>query len=146
MDRTDTLEALNGLLQVLYRSLPLYLDGKQFWAPRGREDIAAAIAEAAGDYRAYIRRVADWIHRWDGRIQPGQFPMEFTAMHDLGLDYLLKELVDRQQRDVTAIRQHAEALSGSPEVRTLADEILGNARGHLDNLEELAGSGETVDA
>ncbi|NLY01608.1 MAG: hypothetical protein GXY83_36440 [Rhodopirellula sp.] len=146
MDRTDTIAALNGLLQILYRSLPLYLDGKRHWAPRGREEIAGAVAEIARDYQAYIQRVADRIYRWDGCIEPGQFPLEFTAMHDLGLDYLLKELVERQRRDVVAIGRCAEAVSDCPEARALAEEILGNARGHLDNLEELAANGEAVSA
>ncbi len=144
MDRTQAIEALNCLLRILYRSLPLYLHGKRLWTPRGREGIGRAIADIAHDYQAYIERIADLVYQWDGCLHPGQFPLDFTSMHDLSLQWLFRELVERQRRDVAAIRGCVEAAGDCPEARALAEEVLGNARGHLENLEELAADDQPV--
>ena len=63
--------------------------------------------------------------------------MEFTDLNLLSLDYLLTELVRWQKADVQAIEQLAAELAEGSEDRALAEEVLGNARGHLQSLEEL---------
>ncbi len=144
MDRTQAIATLNRLLQILYRSLPMYLHGKQLWSPRGREQIGRELAEIAADYAMYVDRIGALIYDWDGCIERGQFSLDFTSMHDLSLEYLFREIVDRQRRDVAAIRQCVEDLAGSGTARLLAEEVLGNAQGHLDNLEELAAANQSL--
>ena len=140
MDPTQPIDALNRLLQILYRSLAVYLHGKQIWSPRGREEVARELEEITADYGMYVERIANLICEADGCVDPGQFPLEFTSMHDLSLEYLFRELICRQQRDLAAIQRCVEDLETWPEARSLAEEVSGNAQGHLDNLRELTAS------
>ncbi len=66
--------------------------------------------------------------------------MAFTDTHDLSLDYLLTEMAYYQKQDIAAIERCVADLAGDPEARALAEEALGNARGHLASLEELLGA------
>lgn len=144
MDPKQPTDALNRLLQILYRSLPVYLHGKQIWSPRGREEIGRELEEIAADYRMYVEKIVSLVYDGGGCVDPGQFPLDFTSMHDLSVEYLFRELVRRQGRDVAAIERCVDDLETWPEARSLAEEVLGNARGHLDNLEELAAGGQPV--
>ena len=93
----------------------------------------------AADQRALAQRVAEAIAERKGQIEPGHFPLEFTAINDLALGYLVRRAIDYQKRDVEAIGECVEALAGEPSLLPLAEEILGDARGHLETLEEMAG-------
>ena len=75
-----------------------------------------------------------------GRIdeyQVGRFPAAFAAKNDLSLDFLVQEVLDRQERDVALLARCAAELEGAPALHALAEEILGNAKGHLDVLREV---------
>ncbi len=63
--------------------------------------------------------------------------MTFTDTHDLSLDYLVNELVDYQRQDIAAIEKCVADLNADGNGRALAEEVLGNARGHLESLKEL---------
>ena len=73
-----------------------------------------------------------------GHPSPGAFPYQFTSVHDLAIDYLLERLIECQRRDVTRIGRCVDDLAGLPQHAALAEEILGNARGHLETLEQLS--------
>ena len=53
------------------------------------------------------------------------------------IDFLLREIIASHDRDVVAIAQCVEQLEGESNLHALAEEILGNAKGHLDILAEL---------
>ncbi len=63
--------------------------------------------------------------------------MTFTDTHDLSLDYLVNELVDYQRQDIAAIEKCVVDLNADGNGRALAEEVLGNARGHFESLKEL---------
>jgi predicted outer membrane protein len=51
---------------------------------------------------------------------------------------LVSELAFYQQQDIAIIERCVAELVTDPQGRSLAEEILGNARGHLESLDELA--------
>ncbi len=63
--------------------------------------------------------------------------MDFTDMHDLSLDYLVKDVIVWQQRGVNRIEQIVAALENDRVARELAQEVLGAERAHLEALAEL---------
>ncbi len=71
------------------------------------------------------------------RPDPGRFAMHMTAKNDLSLGFLLREVIAQQEQDVAAIERYAAGLEEIASLHSLAEEILGNARGHLDILKEL---------
>jgi len=142
MPAQNDIAVLNRLLRILYRSLPIYLEGIQPWTRRGAEKGLDVLAEIAADQRAFAGRVVDAIDQQGGRADPGQFPLEFTAVNDLALEFLVQKALDFQQRDVEAIQRCVDDLAKNPPLRSLAEEVLANARRHLQKLEDLTADEE----
>ncbi len=137
MDRRDPTEVLSELLRLLYRSLPLYLRGKHPWVRWQHGEGLDALDHIAADDSLYSKRLADAIQERNGRIDVGQFPVSYTAIHDLSLDYLLPRVAGELRERIGHVERWIADLAGEPLLRALAEEILGNARGHLETLTEL---------
>ena len=138
MKPSEAIQALNRLLRTLCRSLPMYLADAKPWVRSEDAKLQAAMCHLVSDQQMYAKRLAEAIERRGGRPDPGRFPTEFTAKNDLSLDFLLSELVDYQEQSVFTIQQCAAQLEDSSSLHSLAEEILGNAKGHLDILKEMS--------
>src|SRR5688572_30693205 len=104
MSPPSTTEILNRLLVLHERSLPMYLS---YAPPAGLARSANAKAKAVldqivADQKRTIDRLATIILESNGVIEHGEFPMSFTSLHDLSLDYLLKLMIERQERTIAA--------------------------------------------
>jgi hypothetical protein len=137
MASLDSNTALNRLLVVIYRSLPLYLVDAVPWMHSGDEKAKHVLNSIVTDYRMYSSRIVDLLLSRRQRFSFGEYPMVYTDTHDLSLDYLISELIDYQKQDIAAIEKCVADLKTDPTAQSLADEVLGNARGHLESLEEL---------
>jgi len=137
MNPSQAVSVLNRLLQILSRSLPMYLLDARPWTRREDLPIEGAMARVVADQRTYSQRVIRAIVARGGRPDPGPFPTWFTSANDIEIDYLQQRLIECQRDDVQALRQCVEVLSSEPSLQRLADEALGNAQGHLDILEEM---------
>jgi hypothetical protein len=133
----DSKNALNRLLVIIYRSLPMYLADAVPWMHPGDEKAKHVLNHIATDYRMYSGRIADSLLARRERFTFGEYPMTFTDTHDLSLDYLIRELVDYQRQDIAEIEKCVVDLKADGSARALAEEVLGNARGHLESLKEL---------
>jgi hypothetical protein len=132
MRTRDRAATLNRLLQIHYRSLPMYLASAKPWVPRGQEKAAETLELVVADQKRTIEKITQALLDLGADIRVGEFPMVFTDMHDLSVDYVLKELVEAQRQDIAAIEVCVADLAGDP----LAQEALGAAKGHLESLEE----------
>lgn len=102
----------------------------------GDERLWEAIRHIMSDQSLMIDKIADYVESLDGTPNMGEFPMEFTSMHDLSIDYMTQQLLDRQQREVELIEMmSADLESGSP-AKALAQEALGAAKAHVESLQE----------
>ena len=63
--------------------------------------------------------------------------MLYTAWHDVSFDFVLDKMIDKQRQDITAIEECVEQLTLAPLAKSVAEEALGAAKGHLESLEEL---------
>lgn len=131
----DVTAVLNRLLRIVYRSLPVYLAEAKPWLDGG--ETARAVERIAADQMRLAQRVADALRERGGPAHLGSFPTGFTAKHDLGPRFLLEEVVGHLERDVALIEACVADLACLPHTRSLAEEILGNTRGHLETLEEM---------
>ena len=138
MKPLEAIQALNRLLRTLCRSLPMYLADAKPWVRSEDAKLQAAMCHLVADQQMYAKRLAEAIEGYGGRPDPGRFPAEFTAKNDLSLEFLLVELIEYQEQDVAVIEHCAAQLTGVPALHALADEILGNARGHLDVIMDIA--------
>lgn len=136
MSPPSTTDILNRLLVLHERSLPMYLS----YAPPDRlaaiPKAKAVLDQIVEDQKRTIDRLATLVLD-GGTVDYGEFPMAFTALHDLSLEYLLKLLIDRQTKLIAACENLANLLAAAPYAQAAAREALGEAKGHLENLKEL---------
>jgi hypothetical protein len=138
MNSPEAILALNQLLQILCRSLPMYLADAKPWVPPGHQPLQAALDRLVADRRRYAQRLAEAITALGGRPDPGRYFSEFAAKNDLSLDFLLHEVIESQEEDLLKIDRCVPQFSGEPSLHALAEEIRGNIRGHLEILREAA--------
>ncbi len=143
MASDNTIAALNRIACVLNRSLPMYLrDAKPYVRPEDAE--AAEVLESIADeQRDMVARIGELVVEEGSQLDTVGFPITYTSLHDLSLDYLIGQLVMQQERDVQEIQHCVSQLSLAPRARALAEESLGAAKGHLETLREL---GQPADA
>ncbi len=141
MSPAEPVAVLNRLLHVLCRALPMYLADARPWSRPEHGAAQKALDLLVADRRDDARRVSEAVLELGGQPDPGVFPMDFAAMNDLSLEFLLRKVIEGQHRDIAAIRQCAAELSGVPRLWDLAADILGNAIGHAEILEELTKDG-----
>jgi hypothetical protein len=137
MSPAEPIAVLNRLLHVLCRSLPMYLAEARPWSRPEHQAAQQALDLLVADRHDDAQRVAETIVERDGHPDPGLFPIEFSALNDLSLDFLLQKAIEGQHDDIAAIRRCAAELADDPPLRDLAAEILGNACGHAEILQEL---------
>ncbi len=138
MAKVKTSALLNQLFEILHRSLSTYLADACPWTHTGDERATKALADIVADQKAMSGRIAELIDSRGDRVESGHFPMEYTDLNLLSLDYLIRELIACQKCDLADIESIVTALGGDREARELAEEVLGAERAHLESLEELA--------
>ena len=137
MADSETCAILNRLLVVVYRSLPMYFADVPPWSAPGSERAFETLSEIVREQKSLSQRLANFILDRHCRVEMGEYPMEFTGLHDCALDYLIGRMIAYQKRDIRLIERCVEELGPDARAKALADEALGAARGHLESLEEL---------
>ena len=137
MPAADSIEVLNRLQIIHHRSLPMYLGYATPYLMRGDEKAREVLAQIVEYQKELVDRIGELIIERGGRVHHGEFPMYFTGLHDLSLEYLVRRMIADMKRDVAAIERCAAELDDDPLAKAIAEEALGAAKGHLDSLEEL---------
>jgi hypothetical protein len=137
MSEQMTLDVLNQLLALHSRSLPTYLACARPWFPKPDSEAESVLRHIAEDHKLMIDRIGTIIMDLGGTISASEFPMEFTDMHDLSVDYLVPQIITRLEQDVAWMRQCVPQLNDVPAARAIAEESLGAAQAHRDSLNEL---------
>jgi len=138
MNGISTTEVLNRLVAIHNRSLPMYLSEAPPWTQRRDAAAREALMQIVADQKTMVDRLGQMILEKDGAVDLGEYPLDFTAKHDLSLEFLLGELVAHQRRDVAAIEECVRQLEHGSMARAVAQEALGEAKGHIESLQELA--------
>jgi hypothetical protein len=139
MPAPSTIEVLNRLYVLHHRSLARYLHYAPPHELTRHAKAGAVLGDMAADHERTADKVATMILDAGGLVDPGEFPMAFTGLHDLSVEYLVKQLIDRQKKHIAACEKLADLLNLAPYAQAAAREAVGAAKGHLDNLQELAG-------
>jgi hypothetical protein len=138
MNLVDTNAVVNRLLVLHHRSLPMYLGYAAPWMQRGREAAKETLQQIVAAHRQMVDRLGEMILEHGGTIEFGRFPFAYASLHDLSLDYLWSKLVTFQERAVAELQASVEELRLAPLAQALAQEALGEAKGHLESLREVA--------
>jgi hypothetical protein len=137
MPVTDKCATLSRVLVVHNRSLPRYLMDAAPWLRPGEGRAHEAIEQIAHDHEQVVDRIGSLLSDENQPIDLGEYPMVFTAYHDVAFDFLLPILIDRQERTVRYLQQCVAAIDSWPLAKALVEETVGMAKAHLDMLREL---------
>ena len=130
---------LNRALATIYRSLPMFVDLVDPWTHPGDERGEQLLANIVADQKLYGGKLAELVLDLGGSPDAGAFPMMYTDLHLLSLDYLLVEITEQQHRDVATLAECVADAASNARAKALLEEVLGNARGHLESLEQVVG-------
>lgn len=137
MNSVDTNAVLNRLRVIHKRSLPTYLSYAVPWSHTGDEAATETLTQIANDHKTMVGRLGEVILEDGGVTEPGSFPIAFTSLHFLSVDFLVRKLIETQQNLVQEIEDCVRQLHLAPSSQAVAQEALGEARGHLESLKEL---------
>ncbi len=137
MMTADAIRLINRLLAIHCRSFVQYLRWSKPYVSPGHEEELDTLAAVAADQDALAERISRLVIDSGALPRSGEFPMEFTDLHDLDLDFLIAAAVRYQEDDLASIQQIVNALASAPAGRAIAEEALGMSKGHLDSLREL---------
>lgn len=136
MSRPNVVEALNSLLAIQCCSMVNYLSEARPWTHPGNEVLMEATRSIVANHKHYSQRLANAIEDGDGNVNSSSFPMTFTSLNDLALYYLLVRLTEDQQSNVQAAKQCMAEMVEDSSAWSLASEVVGNERAHLDIMKE----------
>jgi hypothetical protein len=136
-NNTVALDVLGGLLRLLCRGLPVYLLEVRPWVSSADESLSKALARLVDDRRLYAGHVAQAILSRGGYPDPGPFPLKFTGLNDVSLEYLARTLHASLRADMEILQSYSRRLEEMPRLHALSEEILGNTRGHAEILENV---------
>lgn len=137
MPSDATIDLLNQVLELLERSFPQYLLYAKPYIPAGKEYILQAIEGIAAGQTELAQRVSQHIFESGGLPDHGDFPIEFTDTHDLGIDFLVDEAIDCLKGDIADLEHYVDTLRLAPVAQSLALEARGQTKAHLEQLEKL---------
>lgn len=137
MSPPSTTDLLNRLLVLHMRSLPMYLG----YAPPNQlyqhAQAKAVLEQMVEDQKRTVDRLGSLILDAGGAVDYGEFPMAFTSLHDLSLEYLLNLMIERQQKFILVCERLTDQLGTAPYAQAAAREAVGEAKGHLENMQEV---------
>lgn len=137
MSSEPSIPVLNRVLAAHYRTLARYLSYASPTWHRGDENARAVLRNVADSQQETVDRLGALVVESGGAVDYGQFPIEYTGYHDLGFGFLLKKLVDNQQRLVRLVEEAVRQPGLNSLAKATLEEILGLAKGHLENFREL---------
>jgi hypothetical protein len=137
MPTPDTITVLNRVLASLRQSFPQYVRYARPYLPPKYAGAFETLVDVAKAQDALAERVGEQVIAAGAIPDSGEFPMEFTDTHDLGIDYMIREAVGYQEQDVADLESLAASPDLPPAAQSLVSEALGLSRGQLETLREL---------
>ena len=89
MSQPSTIHLLNRLLGIVSRSFLQYLKFSQPYVPPGRKEVLEVLDTMVTDQNSMADRISQMVMDQQELARTGEFPMEFTDLHDLEIDHLL---------------------------------------------------------
>jgi hypothetical protein len=122
-------------MQTLGSSLALFIDDSGIWSRPGAEEIKLALADLCTDLRSLFDRAGVLLDEQDIPPPQPEYPIRFTALHDIDLGYLLPQ-VQQETRSQIAVVESCGDVAG--DLGDLLREARMTLQSHLDVFEQLA--------
>jgi hypothetical protein len=122
---------LRSLLQYLAESFP--------WATPDKAPIAGALRQMAAQSRDVVGKITRFLRRHHAGFPClGAFPMDFTNINFIGLDYALARLVKDETRMLADLGMYQLDVADG-EAKALIADLIAVKQAHLKELESFAG-------
>ncbi len=130
-------EILNQILVLHHRSLATYLGDARPWAEFTREEQAQQLLTSiVTDQHRTVDEINELLLERNHTPHFGEFPMSYTGLHDLSFSFLLKKMIEQQQRIIRQIETYVPQLAKDDVARAVAERSLGAAKAHLEMLQQ----------
>ncbi|NDC62503.1 MAG: hypothetical protein EBZ59_00600 [Planctomycetia bacterium] len=131
---TSAADPLTSLVRLLQSSLAMYVADSGIWSYPGAEEIRLALADLVGDERSIVDRAGAILADRDVAVPVRDYPLSFTALHDVDLRFLLPRIVGDLRGQITGIDAIIDACGDDETARELAREARATIHGHIDVL------------
>lgn len=122
-----------------HRSLPVYLTYAPPWVPPNHEDRRQVIDEIAADHHELVERIVRILEAEGRPFSLGDFPMAYTDLNDLSLDFILTELVRYEERLQATLLTYREDLPADGIPGGIVDDAVRMASAHREILKNSPG-------
>jgi hypothetical protein len=129
---------LEGIIRREGRSLLQYVSEAFPWVRTGTDEALTRLQQLVGEERDAVAALSRFLVR--RRHTPpylGSYPMAFTTMNFVSLDFLVPRLAEQQRRAIAELEKDRQALTDA-EAKVEVDKVLQMKRQHLQTLEALA--------
>ena len=140
LNASQTCSSLNRLSVAHSRSLTVYLQYAPPWLEKGHEEVTTVLEQIVRDQEATVDRIGTMIQSAGEDIDPGKFPISFTGLHDLSIEYLVSLMIEGQREIISISEKAVSELAADAMAQAVAQEAVGAAKAHLDSLLEIADS------
>lgn len=133
-------DRLNDLLIDIGRSLLQYTSECWPWAAVGEENTQATLNRMAAEQRDVVGALAHLLDQRGYAIDFGSYPTDYTSLHYVAVDFLLRQLIANQQQVLKECESLANGTAADDDAKSLLDDIVLSERKHLSDLQQLATS------
>ncbi|WP_437205797.1 hypothetical protein [Planctomicrobium sp. SH664] len=134
MTDSTNYDRLNDLLVDIHRSLLRYVAEAWTWSQvedQGLEDLVHRLAAGQEDN---VRRLAELLMSRRQRIDFGMYPLAFTSLHYVAIEYLLQELVASQTAIVRQLEDSLISFQSDPQALAVLRQVVDSERAALNEL------------
>ena len=122
-------------MEAIGPSLALFIDDSGIWSRPGPEELKLAIADLCTDLRSIFDRAGVLLDEQDIPTPQVEYPIRFTALHDIQLGYLLPQLQQETRGQVAAVEAWGDAGGAAGD---LLQEARTTLQSHVDVLQQLS--------
>src|SRR5580658_8213217 len=135
-----TLRVLQNIVRRESRSLLQYIHESYPWITAGEKETLAKVGQIVQEEQAAAVALAGSLAKRRHRLPPylGPYPMSFTSINYVTLDYLVPLLIDYQKQGIADLERDL-ALIADVEMDREVQQILEMKRRHLQVLVDLGG-------
>lgn len=122
-------------MEAIGPSLALFIDDSGIWSRPGPEELKLAIADLCTDLRSIFESAGVLLDEQDIPTPQVEYPIRFTALHDIQLGYLLPQLQQETRGQVAAVEAWGDAGGAAGD---LLQEARTTLQSHVDVLQQLS--------
>lgn len=137
MPTPETLILLNDLLISIHRGLLQYVAEAWPWTEVHETNVREQIIDDARKQQSSVRELAAFLDKHGHTIAWGTFPIAYTSLHFVSLDFLSDRLIAGQQKIVDKCRRVAEAVAADPSALRLVESLIQVESARLRSLQSL---------